>query len=546
MSDLDLESDEGENLLYGDGEELLYSSSVRKSSVTSFRKDGSSHEIHDNYKHTDDDDDHDHDHDSVNLEQKKPSYGRNRNGRNDSRPVRNSAASSTATSFATSSIPMVPQIPSAAGPGRRFGGAYRTARPRHYEMSRRDRLTVYFGILFVLGGVALLGWGIMIQRPTLIIAPSPVPPTPFGNMRTFYPTPDLNAVPPIVNTPAPIILVNSQLSRIAIELEEAFSNTDFTQGGPPITSLDFQDITSAQYQALEWMSIQDRYYLPIGSGGINIAKRWLIVVLYYQFGGENWKNSPTWLTNTDICLWEGIVCEDVLSNGEMEIVEIDLSTKGLKGEIPKEITYFVHLRTFNIRKNSIFGNIPIQIGRLTNLTHLEIQLNENIVGTIPTEIGLLSNLKEIHMNNCTLSGVIPTEIGFISSLEVLNLNTNTIRGFIPTQLGFLLNMKILQLGDNGFFGKIPAELGNLNNLEQLELWSNDLSGNIPETLSQLSNLSEYVYIHVNSDPFPLLTLYIKVIYPNYLPIFIKHGQITYSLITIILLVFYQYFWVIYL
>ena len=85
-----------------------------------------------------------------------------------------------------------------------------------------------------------------------------------------------------------------------------------------------------------------------------------------------------------------------------------------------------------------------------------------------------------------LSGNIPAELGSLSNLEYLNLSRNDVSGNIPTELGDLSNLKYLQLWGTLLSGSIPTELGSLSNLEFLDLSNNyQMDATIPVELHQL-------------------------------------------------------------
>ena len=96
----------------------------------------------------------------------------------------------------------------------------------------------------------------------------------------------------------------------------------------------------------------------------------------------------------------------------------------------------------------------------------------------PTTTGALQPL-EFYGNG--LSGEIPAELGSLSNLESLKLsnNGNGLSGEIPPELSSLSNLKSLELHYNRLSGEIPAELGSLWNLESLGLIYNALDAKIP-------------------------------------------------------------------
>ena len=82
-----------------------------------------------------------------------------------------------------------------------------------------------------------------------------------------------------------------------------------------------------------------------------------------------------------------------------------------------------------------------------------------------------------------LIGEIPSEIGNLTNLTELNLFNNNLTGEILSEIGNLTNLSApLRLDYNQLTGEIPPEIGNLINLDQLLLHNNWLSGVIPEEI----------------------------------------------------------------
>ena len=145
----------------------------------------------------------------------------------------------------------------------------------------------------------------------------------------------------------------------------------------------------------------------------------------------------------------------------LNTIELNLSNSGLSGEIPSEIGNLTNLFSLNLGGNQFTGSIPPEIGNLTNLTILSFYGNE-FTGSIPPEIGNLTNLTILSFYGNEFTGFIPSEIGNLINLTHLGLNSNKLSGTIPSEIGNLTNLIWLELDDNQLTGEIPTEICNLN------------------------------------------------------------------------------------
>ena len=132
------------------------------------------------------------------------------------------------------------------------------------------------------------------------------------------------------------------------------------------------------------------------------------------------------------------------------------------------------------------GEIPPELGRLSNLTELGLSYNQ-LTGEIPPALGHLTNLTALFLFSNQLTGEIPPELGGLSNLTWLVLYDNQLTGEIPPELGRLTNLTRLVLSTNQLTGEIPPELGGLSNLTELWLHSNRLTGCIPEGLRAIED-----------------------------------------------------------
>ena len=206
-----------------------------------------------------------------------------------------------------------------------------------------------------------------------------------------------------------------------------------------------------------------------------------LVALYESTNGQSWTNKAGWLENNTPCSWYGVTCD------AGHVVELSLWGNQLSGEIPPQIGNLTNLQVLDLRSNQLSGSIPPEIGNLTNLQRLDLGSNR-LSGSIPSEIGNLRDLRVLDLWVNRLSGEIPPQIGNLTNLQKLGLSNNQLSGSIPPEVGNLTNLQLLYLGSNQLSGSIPPQIGNLTNLRELYLSYNQLSGSIPPEIGNLTNL----------------------------------------------------------
>ena len=194
------------------------------------------------------------------------------------------------------------------------------------------------------------------------------------------------------------------------------------------------------------------------TAGDAATDRAALAALYNATDGANWLNNGNWLSNAPMGEWHGVTTD---SDGRVT--------------------------RLNIERNQLTGEIPAELGNLTNLAVLALFDNQ-LTGEIPSELGSLANLQWLHLAGNQLTGEIPSELGSLTNLERLLLRGNQLTGEIPSELGSLSYLNSLWLDDNQLTGEIPSELGNLSYLTHLDLSRNQLTGEIPSELEDLTYL----------------------------------------------------------
>ena len=207
-----------------------------------------------------------------------------------------------------------------------------------------------------------------------------------------------------------------------------------------------------------------------------------LVTLYNATDGPNWVNNTNWLSDEPLDTWYGVT-----TNAGGRVNGLRIRENWLRGKIPLELGKLTGLTVLDLSYNQLSGWIPPELASLSSLGSLDLGVNR-LNGEIPSELGSLSKLRGLFLNDNQLSGKVPSELGSLSGLRGLYLSRNRLSGEIPTELGSLSKLTSLGLQGNQLSGKIPPELGSLSNLKELYLSRNRLSGNVPLEFGRLSNL----------------------------------------------------------
>ncbi|KAI7745731.1 hypothetical protein M8C21_022208 [Ambrosia artemisiifolia] len=177
------------------------------------------------------------------------------------------------------------------------------------------------------------------------------------------------------------------------------------------------------------------------------------------------------------------------------LTNLTMGINALSGELPPELGQLSDLRLLGIGTNNFNGSVPSELGNLRRLQQLAylytMSLNKSFSYIDSSGVGgglraTLSKLLGCYECCRRISGLSNGTLDFIKdlkSLGVLVLRNNKISGSIPTDIGEHHNLTRLDLSFNDLNGEIPRGLFNLSQLSFLFLGNNSLNGILPDVKS---------------------------------------------------------------
>ncbi|KAG8365222.1 hypothetical protein BUALT_Bualt18G0081900 [Buddleja alternifolia] len=166
----------------------------------------------------------------------------------------------------------------------------------------------------------------------------------------------------------------------------------------------------------------------------------------------------------------------------------------IKGNIPEEIGNLSNLMVLYLSYNELTGKIPFTVKHLQKLQGLYLR-NNKIEGSIPNGLCDLHSLDSLWLSQNRFSGSIPECLGNVTSLRHLFLDYNMLSSSIPSSLWRIKDLLELDLSSNSLSGFLPPEIGNLVTAISINMSKNNLSKDIPSTIENLQALANLSLAH---------------------------------------------------
>uniref|UniRef100_A0A803PGJ5 non-specific serine/threonine protein kinase n=1 Tax=Cannabis sativa TaxID=3483 RepID=A0A803PGJ5_CANSA len=138
------------------------------------------------------------------------------------------------------------------------------------------------------------------------------------------------------------------------------------------------------------------------------------------------------------------------------LFKLTLSNNHLTGEIPESLSNLTGLEDFDLSVNNLEGKIPKWLGTCERL--LSLNLSHNILSSeIPYELGNLVHLHYmLDLSSNSLFGEIPSSLSKLTMLEILNISHNHLSGSIPQSFSSLISISYIDFSYNKLTGSIPT------------------------------------------------------------------------------------------
>ena len=153
------------------------------------------------------------------------------------------------------------------------------------------------------------------------------------------------------------------------------------------------------------------------------------------------------------------------------------------------------LTALDLGSNSLIGQVPATLSKLTRL--IKLNLGRNELSGAASAIGNLPVLQWLLLGKNNLSGSIADIINGCLKLRVLVLESNRFNGEIPTSIGQLDQLRAFVVDSNNLSGKIPVEIEGCIQLRSFSAAYNNIEGSLDPLVPLTTRKLEAVSVERN-------------------------------------------------
>jgi len=224
------------------------------------------------------------------------------------------------------------------------------------------------------------------------------------------------------------------------------------------------------------------------SEAVLTGEQGILELFYNRMGGNGWRSSENWMTDTTICAWYGVDC-----NEDGSVASIQLGSNQLVGSFPTEIFQLPNLVHLKLHDNDIqMSFLGIENARNLETLSLDSTGLESLNG-----VGQARSLVELNVGHNKLKDL-PEELSRLINLRTLDVSHNLLGGFLPYWMPGLVSLTTFTASNNQFSGPV-SDFSSFSNLVYVDLSANQLTGSVPSTLLGGAPDDEKVVIDLSSN-----------------------------------------------
>lgn len=218
------------------------------------------------------------------------------------------------------------------------------------------------------------------------------------------------------------------------------------------TEDEFADDASYQRKALCWLAFGDR--IELDASDPFLEQRYTLATIFYHYDEPNALFEDGWLSGKSECEWKpSVECDN---RTETTVSKLQLSGNSFFQPLPKELMFLSDLTHLDLSVNQFDGDVSAVIGGWKHLQHLK--LSSNKFTSLPSALLEWKGLVHFDISDNELAGLIPESLALSTQLTYLDLALNQLQGTIPDAFGNLTSLETLYLHGNELDGSVPESV----------------------------------------------------------------------------------------